>query len=239
MIHYGKFDSFEELRAAAEKELRCHIGRIKKRSAASKRYRIEHCLRVATIGRTVALASGLDPELLEIACLLHDIGKWDAQKPVDHGRSGALYAYAFLLKSGIKKSEAREVAQGIAMHTDGLCNPRKDAQGTKKNAEGKAYFIFDSEPSILAQSVGDCDNIDRFSAYRIADTLEHFTFMELSNAKQIAWIKRYLASLKDYRRYVCATDEAQRQWIANLAFQEEFFQHLLGDVQRADIKDIN
>ena len=235
MIHYGKFGSFEELRAAAEKELRRHISRLKKRSSSSKRYRIEHCLRVATIGRSVALASGLDPELLEIACLLHDIGKWDAQKPVDHGRAGALLASDFLLKSGIKKSEVREVAQGIAMHTDGMYNPRTDKQGTKKNAQGKAYAIFDSEPSVLAQSVGDCDNIDRFSAYRIADTLEHFTFMELSHAKQISWIERYLTSLNDYRRYTCATDEAQRQWIANLDFQESFFRRLLIDVQRAQM----
>ena len=54
-----------------------------------RRYRYHHCLRVAAIGRAVAEAEGLDADRLELACLLHYVGKFDSARPVDHGRTGA------------------------------------------------------------------------------------------------------------------------------------------------------
>lgn len=230
MLSYGVYPDFESLRSAMEKELREHIENLKKRNAFSKRYRIEHCLRVASIGREVAEKAGLDAELLELGCLLHDIGKWDAQKPVDHGRAGALIVKPLLTEAGLDPAEVNELAQGIAMHTDGLWNPRNDKHGTKKSANGERYIVFDTEPSVLARSIGDCDNIDRFSAYRIADTLRHIDFMELSTDKQIAWIESYLSTLRELRRYHCAAEPAQHMWVENLAFQENFFMRLLDEI---------
>lgn len=213
-----------------ETQMRAHLGAVKKRSEGTRRYRIEHSLRVAAIGRQVAEATGLDAELLELGCLLHDIGKWDAQKPVDHGRAGALIAEPLLLKAGVDSAEAHELAQGIAMHTDGLWNARPDKQGTKKDSHGTPYITFTSEPTVLARTIGDCDNIDRYSAYRIFDTLQHFTFLELSSEKQKVWLLNYLGTLKELQRYHCSTEAAQKLWIANLAFQNEYFQRLLAEI---------
>ena len=227
---YGKYADFLSLRAALEKQLHKHLFAGKK-SEATKRYRFEHCLRVAAIGKQVAEHSGLDPELLELGCLLHDIGKWDAQKPVDHGRAGALAVRELLLAAGLDKSDVREIAQGIAMHTDGYWNPRPDGEGTKKDAQRRSYLVFDQAPSVLAQSIGDCDNIDRYSVYRIVDTVAHFDFLKLSSGEQKVWLSDYLVTLKELRRYRCATEAAQSLWISNLAFQEQCFKKLLSEVE--------
>lgn len=230
MKTYGKFSDFLSLRAALEHDLREHLFAVKSHSDASKRYRFEHCLRVAAIGRRVAEQAELDAELLEIGCLLHDIGKWDAQKPVDHGRAGALIVKPLLLKYGLDTHDVHEVAQGIAMHTDGLSNPRTDKDGTKKDARHRPYLTFNAEPSVLARSIGDCDNIDRYSVYRIVDTVEHFSFLRLTSAEQKSWLRHYLDTLKELRRYHCATEAAQHLWIANVAFQEQCFRKLLAEV---------
>ncbi|MDY5273055.1 MAG: HD domain-containing protein [Arcanobacterium sp.] len=231
MKTYGIYSDFLSLRAAMEAQMRTHLMSIKKRSEGTRRYRIEHSLRVAAIGIDVAQGAGLDAELLELGCLLHDIGKWDAQKPVDHGRAGALIAEPLLLEAGIDAAEAHEVAQGIAMHTDGLWNMRPDKQGTKKDAHGTTYLTFDAEPTTLARTIGDCDNIDRYSTYRIFDTLQHFSFLELSSKEQKAWLRNYRGTLKEMQRYHCATEVAQKMWIDNLAFQDTYCQRLLTEIE--------
>ncbi|MGV9183668.1 HD domain-containing protein [Arcanobacterium canis] len=192
----------------------------------ARRYRFEHCLRVARIGREVALKEGLDPDLLELGCLLHDVGKYDAQVPVDHGRAGALIALDFLLDAGLDQSLATELAQGIAMHTDGQWNARNDDHGTPYNAVGREYLRFDGEPTVLAQSIGDCDNIDRFSLYRVADTLRYVRFMEKSTQLQRAWLEENLEHLRFQYEYQCATQSAQDRWVKALDRQIEFYRQL-------------
>ena len=231
MHNYGQYPDFLSLRAAFEEKLHKHLQAVKKRSESSRRYRFEHCLRVAAIGRTVAEEAHLDAELLELGCLMHDIGKWDAHKPVDHGRAGALLVYDIATKAGLDPDEVMELAQGIAMHTDGLCNPRPDKEGTKKDARGNRYMSFTSEPSILARSIGDCDNIDRYSTYRIVDTMEHFKFMDMSSTEQKRWLYSYLGTLKELRRYHCATEAAQNIWVQNLGFQEQFCRRLAAEIE--------
>ena len=211
-----------------------HINGLDGPSEYSKRYRIEHCERVARIGVKVARAAGLDELKLEVACLLHDVGKWDAAKPVDHGRAGALLASDFLSEVGpefgLSAEDVTEIAQGIAMHTDGEWHPRTDDQGTDANAAGRPYLRFDSEQSILARSVGDCDNVDRFSVYRIADTLRYWDFMNLPRAEQAERIRDYLQQLEANRGYVCATDACQQLWTEALDFQQDFFTRLAAEV---------
>ncbi|WP_164712372.1 HD domain-containing protein [Trueperella bialowiezensis] len=194
------------------------------------RYRFEHSLRVARLGRVVAERSHLDPDMLQLGCLLHDIGKYDAQVPVDHGRAGAVVVNSWFDSQGFHGSAADEIVQGIAMHVDGQFNPRTDGEGTDRAASGEPYLTFTRNPGPVATSIGDCDNLDRFSAYRIADTLHYVRFMDKSTAEQREFIKDYLFNLSGLYDYECTTEAAQQMWIDRLDFQQEYFTRLLADV---------
>lgn len=199
-------------------------------SAGSRRYRFEHCLRVARIGRSVAEAEGLDAAGLELGCLLHDIGKYDAAVPVDHGRAGARVIREYFDSLGFRAAVADEIVQGIAMHVDGLSNPRGDDQGTGHDAAGCAYLSFSGEPSILARSIGDCDNVDRFSTYRVADTLKYVRFMDKTAQEQRDFIAAYVEGLEGQYAYTCATATAQALWLASLDYQRDFFMRLGAEI---------
>lgn len=189
-------------------------------SEQNRRYRYHHCLRVAAIGRAVAEAEGLDADRLELACLLHDIGKFNSARPVDHGRTGAKIVRPFLTSLGMASSEVEEICQGIAMHTDGLWNTPEaspDYTGTPE---------WDSEPSILARCVGDCDNVDRYGTYRIHDTMTWWRFHELTIPEQLERIENYLAKIERERAYTCATPTCQRLWERALDEHHAFFTQL-------------
>ncbi|MDP9800864.1 uncharacterized protein J2S49_000940 [Arcanobacterium wilhelmae] len=224
-----------EIRSAAEilpearEFVREHLAGAKA-SEYGRRYRYEHCLRVARIGREIAIAEDMDPDLLELGCLLHDVGKYDAEVPVDHGRAGGLVALEFLLAEGLPAVQAEELAQGIAMHTDGLWNARSDDEGSPRDARGREYLSFDREPSLLARSIGDCDNVDRFSLYRVADTLRYVRFMEKSTHEQRVWIAGNLEYLDSQYSYQCSTAAAQARWERALARQIEFYQGLATEI---------
>ncbi|WP_241153024.1 HD domain-containing protein [Neoactinobaculum massilliense] len=187
---------------------------------AKRIYRYRHCLRVAAIGRNVALSEGLDADRLELACLLHDIGKFDSTWHVDHGRAGAKIVRPFLKKQGLDTEAIEEICQGIAMHTDGRWNYPPESPDYR-GIEDYAH-----EPSMLARSVGDCDNIDRFSAYRIHDTLVYRRFDRMTLQHQLDFCVSYRQRLKREGHYECATRSAQRLWVEALERQEAYFAQL-------------
>lgn len=199
-------------------------------SLGSRRYRFEHSLRVARIGRVVARGEGLDEDLLALGCLLHDAGKFDSQVPVDHGRAGAIVVNKFLCDLGISDTERVDIIQGIAMHTDDLWNARTDHEGTCCDVYGRPYLTFKSEPSLLARSIGDCDNIDRFGAYRVADTLKYVRFMEKSTAEQRDWLNAYLPRLDALWTTECSTPTATRLWREAIDVQRTYFQRLASEL---------
>ncbi|KMY23201.1 uncharacterized protein SAMN05421878_102112 [Actinobaculum suis] len=197
-------------------------------SKPAQRYRYFHCLRVAAIGRAVAENEGLDPDKLEIACLLHDIGKFDSTRPVDHGREGAKIVRPFLQSLGMAAADVEEICQGIAMHTDGRWNYPADSPDYENGV-----VDYPQEPSVLARSVGDCDNIDRYSVYRIYDTLNYHNFAQLRLPAQLDFVERYRRRIARERNYQCATRSAQRLWIESLERQEHFFAQLAMQVGSA------
>lgn len=192
-------------------------------------YRYEHCLRVAHIGRTVAEAEGLDADLLELGCLLHDIGKFDAAIPVDHGRVGSLLARDILDAIGLPPAEADIVCQGIAMHVDGKWNFDPDSP------DHPGRELFSAEPSILARSVGDCDNVDRYSLLRIHGTMNWARFSEKTTPAALNWIDGYLEVLDHERLYRCSTKTADRLWHEALDAHENYFRALAETMRPADI----
>ena len=241
MEYFGRFANFAQLRGFLQNELQKHLFAVPHKSDQAKKYRFEHCLRVAKIGREVAYADStntrpLDPQLLEIGCLLHDIGKWDATVPVDHGRAGALIAYPLLREAGLPQVLCQEIAQGIAMHVDTFWNPGFNG-GTFENRAGEKYFRFDCEPTLLARLIGQCDDIDRFSTYRIFDTLNYYKFLELSSEKQIAWIDGYLLSLESESGKIRSTETLRRRWKENIDYQRHYFQRLRSEIADGENRD--
>lgn len=185
-----------------------------------RRYRYHHCLRVAALGRIVAEAEHLNADRLELACLLHDVGKFDSARPVDHGRTGARLVRPFLTSLGVDNVIIEEICQGIAMHTDGLWNTPADSPDYTGTPE------WDSEPSLLARCVGDCDNVDRYGTYRIYDTMAWWRFHELTVPEQLEHIENYLAKIEGERSYTCATPTCQRLWQDALDEHHDFFTRL-------------
>lgn len=200
-------------------------------SDGSKRYRFEHCLRVARIGRIVAKGEGLDADVLALGCLLHDIGKYDAEIPVDHGRAGALIAEDYLRSVALEDGAREQIVQGIAMHVDDLWNVRGDDEGTDRDAHGREYLTFDGEPTLLARSIGDCDNIDRFGAYRVYDTMSYFDFLGMSTDEQVEWTSKYVAKLDRLRGVPCSTATASELWGEAIDVQHAYFSRLLAEIR--------
>ncbi|WP_182354502.1 HD domain-containing protein [Flaviflexus huanghaiensis] len=200
------------------------------RDQAELLYRYEHSLRVAHIGRRVAEAEGLDADRLELACLLHDIGKFDATVAVDHGRVGAGLAQPILEGLGLDEDAVREICQGIAMHVDGTWN------FDPHSPDHPGHDLFTDEPSVLSRSVGDCDNVDRYSLLRIHGTMSWARFSDKPAHAAITWIDDYLELLDNERRYHCATTTAQQLWTEALDRHEWYFRELAETLKPADIE---
>lgn len=60
-----------------------------------KKYRYEHSLRVANIGLKLAQLECADKLIVAISCILHDVGKFETDVNVDHGRISAKVARPF------------------------------------------------------------------------------------------------------------------------------------------------
>lgn len=65
-------------------------------SEDEKNYRIEHSIRVANIGKFLAERENANVKIVVIGCLLHDVGKFDTEDNMEHGRVSANVAREFL-----------------------------------------------------------------------------------------------------------------------------------------------
>ena len=72
-----------------------------------------HISMVAKTAVSIAKKEGADPEISEVAALLHDICK---SEPGDHGTTGACKAKDFLLSIGSPPKFADAVAEAIHFH---------------------------------------------------------------------------------------------------------------------------
>ncbi len=188
---------------------------------ADGQYRFEHTLRVAHIGAEIARREGLDTEALTIACLLHDIaysreipaGGWN-----EHGRVGARIARPFLESLGLSAASVNEICYGIAIHVDDVAD-------------------FDGERTLLALSVADADNIDRFGTFRIYDTLRYAAFYEMSLEEKLEWTRKRIPALERLRPIDFASESAKALWLENIDYQINFFTRLLRQLEQSRIPE--
>ncbi len=174
-------------------------------------YRLEHSYRVANIGKQIAEAEGFDVTDTVIACLLHDIGyiqempTWEERKA--HGRLGAQIIRPFLEGLGLPTDRANDILYGIAIHVDDLSD-------------------FEWRRTPFAETVGDADNIDRFDAYRIYETLEYKQFRKLPLSEKKKTVASTLEQLEMLRDAKLGTQTAAKLWQERIDYYISFYNRL-------------
>lgn len=207
-VHPAQLDIYEK----SFTFLRNHIS-LAEEDTKETRYRLEHSLRVAAIGRIIARAEALDETALVLGCLLHDVGKYDSENNRDHGRVSASIARPFLDTLGLGEAVVSEIAYGIAIHVDGKAD-------------------FDHPYSIMAESISDCDNIDRFDVYRAYEFLRYEDIEHKTAAQICELIEPRVKRLQElYASFTMATPTATNMFRSNVAKQLAFYEALLSQMQ--------
>ena len=181
----------------------------------AKAYRLEHTYRVANLGRDIARREGFDETEMVIACLLHDVSyceDFGEDGWIGHGRRAADIARPFLRELGLAEERIADICYGIAIHVD-----------------DKADFPGERTP--FALSVGDADNLDRFDAYRIHETLYHDGFLDLPYAEKLALTEKRLSRLRELRDMEMGTQAAKEIWGERIGFYISFYERLLAQLQ--------
>ena len=174
-------------------------------------YRLEHSYRVANIAKAIAEAEGFDVTYAVIAGLLHDISYCEEmvtrEDRMNHGRRSAAIARPFIKSLGLPADAVNEICYGIAIHVD-----------------DEADFLWERTP--FCETVGDADNIDRFDAYRIYETLEYLKFSEMSLDYKREKVASTIEKLTRYKEMKLGTTTAKKLWIQRLDYYIGFYEKL-------------
>ncbi|MBE5962324.1 MAG: HD domain-containing protein [Lachnospiraceae bacterium] len=174
-------------------------------------YRLQHSYRVANIGKMIAEKEGFNVTEMVIACLFHDIGYSEDFKSdddwINHGRKSAKIARPFLLSLGLPNDRVEDICYGIAIHVD-----------DKADFEGKR--------TPFAETISDADNIDRFDAYRIYETLQYNKFSQMTFDEKQDNVNSMLDKLNKYSQMQLATKTASKIWKQRIDFYILFYQKL-------------
>lgn len=174
-------------------------------------YRLEHSYRVANIAKAIAEAEGFDVTCAVIAGLLHDISYCEEmvtrEDRMNHGRRSAAIARPFLESLGLSSRAVNEICYGIAIHVD-----------------DKADFEWERTP--FCETVGDADNIDRFDAYRIYETMEYLKFSKMNWDDKHEQVASTMERLNKYKDMNLGTATAKALWLQRLDYYISFYEKL-------------
>ena len=185
---------------------------------AESAYRLEHSYRVANIAKTIAQAEDMDVTHAVIAGLLHDIAYCEEmptrEDRQNHGRRSAAIARPFLERLGLPPEAINAICYGIAIHVD-----------------DEADFAW--ERTAFSETVGDADNIDRFDAYRIYETLQyhHFSDMRLEEKKEK--VASTIERLNRYKGMKLGTPTAKDLWLQRLDYYIGFYEKLRAQLENS------
>lgn len=193
--------------------------------SAERDYRLEHSYRVANIAKAIAEAEGFDVTHAVIAGLLHDIAYCEEmvtrEDRMNHGRRSAAIARPFLESLGLSGDDVNEICYGIAIHVD-----------------DEADFVWERTP--FCETVGDADNIDRFDAYRIYETLEYLGFSEMNLEEKREKVASTIDRLTQYKQMKLGTVTAKNLWLQRLDYYIGFYEKLKAQLDSSNaILDTN
>lgn len=184
---------------------------------AEKKYRYEHSLRVANIGRELAKKEEANSKVVALGTILHDVGKFDTEIGNDHGRVSAKVAEKFLKKLDLSEKEINDICYTIAVHVD-----------------GKAGYEYDH--ILEAGIVSDADNIDRFGAYRIHYMMSDILAQSDSLSEQKKLVLTRIKRLKEYHAKGVLETKAGNDWFrAQLELGISFFENYLDQINQSVI----
>ena len=183
-------------------------------------YRLQHSYRVAYAAGEIARREGLDEEGLIIGGLLHDVGyslPFVAEEEgwQEHGRLSARLARPFLEQLDLGKERVQEICYGIAIHVD-----------------GKADFPGEKTP--FACSIGDADDVDRFDAYRIYETMVYADFHNLKIEEKRKWLYEKLDWIRRRLEEKSGTETAGRMIAERLLYQRQYYEKVLGQMEHSE-----
>lgn len=191
-------------------------------------YRLQHSYRVAYIAGEIARREGLDEEGLIIGGLLHDVGyslpfrteKGSFGNWQEHGRMSARLARPFLEQLDLGKERVQEICYGIAIHVDGEAD-------------------FPGEKTAFARSIGDSDDIDRFDAYRIYDTMEWAGFRNLKIEDKRRWLQEKLDWVSRRLGEQSGTETARQMIEERLLYQRQYYGKVLEQMKHSETVDFS
>lgn len=179
-------------------------------------YRLEHSYRVANIAKAIAEAEGFDVTHAVIAGLLHDIAYCEEmvtrEDRMNHGRRSAAIARPFLEDLGLSADAVNEICYGIAIHVDDKAD-------------------FEGERTPFCETVGDADNIDRFDAYRIYETLEHLKFSGMRLDEKMDKVNAAMEKLTRFKEMKLGTATAKKLWLQRLNGYIAFYERLKAQLE--------
>ncbi|MBQ2893333.1 MAG: HD domain-containing protein [Oscillospiraceae bacterium] len=185
---------------------------------AGRDYRLEHSYRVANIAKQIAEAEGFDVTCAVIGGLLHDIAYCEEMKEKadwkNHGRRSAEIARPFLESLGMSADAVNEICYGIAIHVDDEAD-------------------FEWKRTAVSETVGDADNIDRFDAYRIYETLEYLKFSEMNLEDKQEKVASTLDRLTKFKEMKLGTATAKKLWLERLDYYISFYERLKAQLENS------
>ena len=185
---------------------------------ADRDYRLEHSYRVANIAKGIAEKESFDVTNAVIAGLLHDIAYCEEmvtrEDRLNHGRRSAAIARPFLESLGLDDHSVNEICYGIAIHVD-----------------DEADFAW--ERTAFSETVGDADNIDRFDAYRIYETLQYQKFSQLPLAEKKETVETTLEKLNRLLEWKLGTPTACQLWQQRLEYYISFYERLREQLEKS------
>ena len=176
-------------------------------------YRYEHSLRVATWGKRIAEGEGWNPEPLQMACLLHDVGYPECKSIEDFDKPPAFsadVAALFLKKIGYDEQLTESICKAIAIHDKWNDVPE------------------DATPFEL--SVRDADDLDRFDAMRIC-MLGRSDIGERSSRELLDLCEKRLTEVDGAYNRICGTDTAKAYWNDKCDMRKRFYEELKTQLQ--------
>ncbi len=185
----------------------------------ARAYRLEHTYRVANIAKQIAQREGFNQTEAVIAGLLHNVSyceEFDANGWKEHGRRAAKMARPFLEELGLAQERVNDICYGIAIHVD-----------------DEADYAGEKTP--FALTVGDADNIDRFDAYRIHETLHHEGFLEKALWEKQEIVEKRLGRLRELSGMPLGTKTAEEIWQERLSFYTAFYEKLLAQLRSSSV----
>lgn len=190
-----------------------------KEHPADGEYRLQHSYRVAHIAGEIARREGLDEEGLIIGGLLHDVGYSLPFESEDvwqeHGRMSARLARPFLEQLDLSADRVQEICYGIAIHVD-----------------GKADFPGEKTP--FALSIGEADNVDRFDAYRIYETMVFEDFRNLKIGDKRKWLRKKLDWINWRLGEKSGTETAGQMIAERLLYQQQYYEKVLEQLAHSE-----